>query len=210
MSRQWIILGGGGHAAVVVDTLRRLGQEPLGYTDPADDSGFGIDLRRLGDDEVVDDYAPSDVYLANGLGSVSRTGRRAELYRRFAERGYRFGPIVHPSAIVAGSVRLADGAQVMAGGVLQANCRIGANALVNTSASIDHDCVIEDDVHIAPGATLSGDVIVERGAHVGVGATVIQGCRIGRNATVGAGAVVVHDVAHGDTVMGIPARSRDK
>jgi len=44
-------------------------------------------------------------------------------------------------------------------------------------------------------------------AFFGVGCRVLGGIEIGRGALVGANAVVVSDVADGDTVVGIPARS---
>ena len=43
---------------------------------------------------------------------------------------------------------------------------------------------------------------------IGTGAIVIGGIRVGNDATIGAGAVVTKDVADGDVVTGVPARSR--
>jgi serine O-acetyltransferase len=42
---------------------------------------------------------------------------------------------------------------------------------------------------------------------IGAGARVLGGITLGDDAKVGANAVVLHDVAPGDTVVGIPARS---
>lgn len=49
--------------------------------------------------------------------------------------------------------------------------------------------------------------VIEDEAFFGVGCRVLGGVRVGRGALVGANAVVVADVADGDTVVGIPARS---
>ena len=210
MTTPWIVLGGGGHARVVVDALRTLGMPILGFTDPAGEGRTVEGVDCLGDDRVLDRYPPDVVVLANGLGSVTATTHRAALFDRVRARSYRVPSFAHPGALVADSAVLAEGAQVMAGAVIQPGCRIGENAIVNTRAAVDHDCTIEPHVHVAPGATISGGVSVGRGSHVGTGASVIQGVRIGAGSVVGAGAVVVRDVPDGVTVMGVPAKPRNR
>jgi len=206
VTREWIVLGDGGHAGVVIDALLLLGQSVAGYTSLAGTGRPILGVECLGDDDEVKNYGVEDVYLANGLGSTGSSDNRASLYQRFAARGFVFPHVVHPTAIVAQSVRIGAGTQVMAGAILQPKCQIGENVIINTRASVDHDCVIETDVHIAPGATVSGGVVIERGAHVGVGSSILQCCRIGSNSIVGAGAVVVRDVLSGITVVGVPAK----
>lgn len=209
MTKSWIVLGGGGHAGVVIDTLLSLGKSVIGYTDPLGGTRRILEIQCLGGDDVIATYEREEIQLANGLGSTGSTERRAALHQHFASRGYAFPPIVHPSAVVARSVQIGTGTQVMAGAVLQPNSRVGENVLVNTRASVDHDCVIESDVHVAPGVTISGSVYIEKGAHIGVGATIVQGRRIGALCIVGAGALVLRDVMPGTTVTGLPARERD-
>lgn len=201
----WIVLGGGGHARVVLDLLTVLGADVLGYTDPSGASALG-EVPCLGGDDALDAYAPDRVLLANGLGSVGEPAARAALYARFTAGGYTFPPLVHPGAVVSASAALGAGTQVMAGAVLQAGVRTGANVLVNTRASVDHGCVLGDHVHVAPGVTLSGDVRVGARTHLGTGAVVVQGVAIGAGCLVAAGAVVVRDLPDGAAVVGVPAR----
>ena len=201
-----IILGGGGHAKVLVNTLQVLGRQILGYVDPAEHIGSILGTLRLGDDESVFQYPPANVRLVNAVGSIKSTGLRKKLFERFSEEGYVFETVVHPSSVVASDVGLGAGAQVMAGVVVQPGTTIGADTIINTSASVDHDCAIGAHVHIAPGVVLSGGVRVEDGAHVGTGANIIQGVSIGANSVIGAGAVVLNDVPAGATAVGVPAR----
>ena len=49
--------------------------------------------------------------------------------------------------------------------------------------------------------------VVRDGASIGSGAVILGGVEIGAGALVGAGAVVTRDVAPGETVAGVPARS---
>lgn len=160
----------------------------------------------IGDDEEVMKYPVETIGLVNGVGSVRVNPRRRQLFERFKSKGYQFANVVHPSAIIATDVVLSEGAQIMAGAVIQAGCHIGMNAVINTGSILDHDCHIGDHAHIAPGVTLSGGVRVGENTHVGTGATVIQGIKLGRSSLVAAGAVVIRDVPDGVAVAGVPAK----
>jgi UDP-perosamine 4-acetyltransferase len=202
-----ILLGAQGHAKVVLDVLRECGFEVLGFiTREAGEKGALQGIASLGDEAALERYAPDKVMLANGVGTVGPTARRRALFDRMHARGYRFATLVHPHACVARSAVLGEGAQIMAGAVLQPDVRIGANTIINTSASIDHDCLIGEHVHIAPGVTLSGAVRVGDRSHIGTGAAVIQGVAIGEDAFVAAGAVVTANVQPRRRVQGVPAK----
>jgi sugar O-acyltransferase (sialic acid O-acetyltransferase NeuD family) len=205
MNRQVIVLGGGGHASVLIATLLMLNYPVLGFVDPTASRRSIFGVKHLGDDSVLRNRA-RNINLANGIGSVGSKSLRYHLFRRFSARGFRFISVAHPAAIVASDVRLGEGAQVMAGAVIQPGSRIGANCIINTGAIIDHDCRILAHAHIAPGATLSGKVRIAVGAHIGIGASVIQGIQVGAWSIVGAGAAVVRDVPGSVTAVGVPAR----
>lgn len=203
-----IILGGGGHARVLIESLRLTSVPIVGIADSDPDlHGKCVDgIAVIGDDDCVRQYAVDEVLLVNGVGSVSVPAVRIRLFERYAGSGYHFATVVHPAALIAQGVRIGEGAQIMAGAIIQPGCCIGLNAIVNTGAVVDHDCFIGDHAHIAPGVTLSGGVRVGDKAHVGTGATVIQGIGIGTGSVVGAGAVVVRDIPAGVTAFGIPAK----
>lgn len=208
MSDAVLIVGGGGHAKVLVEALLANAAIIAGIMD-ADSALLGkqvLGVPVLGDDQLLDEYPTDAVRLVNGIGSTGLPVGRRGIFERFTARGFGFATVVHPSAVIASDAELGEGAQVMAGAVLQPGCRIGANVIINTRASVDHDCIIGDHTHIAPGVTLSGGVSIGAGCHVGTGATVIQGITIGAGSVVGAGAVVTKDVAAGVTVVGVPAK----
>lgn len=198
-----VIVGGGGHARVVLSVLRALDVRVLGYTDVRD---VGWSIPYLGPDSALASLERPKVRVVNGLGSVGATDRRALVPAMIAELGLEMFSLRHPRAIVADDVTAEPGSQIMAGVILQTGVRVGPNALVNTGAIVDHDGVLGAHCHVAPGAVLSGGVSVGERAHIGTGATVRQGVRIGEGAIVGAGAVVVNDVAPRSTVVGVPAR----
>ena len=207
-----IVLGAGGHAKVLIDTLLALSVELIGIVDSASapKQGSVLGIPIIGNDEMVLNYPTDEVRLVNGLGSVTSTADRKRLFVDFKSKGYGFAGINHPSAVIAREVSLAEGVQVMAGAVIQPGCALGENTIVNTGASVDHDCSIGAHVHLAPGTTLSGGVEVGSETHIGTGATVIQGIRLGEGSLIAAGALVTEDVPDNVTVMGIPAKVVEK
>jgi sugar O-acyltransferase (sialic acid O-acetyltransferase NeuD family) len=207
LSLALIVIGGGGHAKVLVSTLLMQDRKVLGFVDLKRCLPALLGIGHLGDDGVVFLHPPEQVGLVNGVGSIDSTVLHRTIYEKFLARQYVFETVIHPSAVIAPDVRIEDGVQVMAGAVVQPGSRLGKNVIINTGARVDHDCWIDPHAHIAPGVTLSGDVHIGEGAHVGTGATIIQGVEVGAASIVGAGAVVVDDVPAGVTVVGVPARS---
>ncbi len=213
MNERVIVLGAGGHAKVLIEALEKCGVEIFGLAD-VDSSCWGKELlgRSIagGDDWVLEQPVAAN-RLVNAVGSVDRASleRRRAIFERFHARGYRFAQVVHPSAVLSPRALRGEGAQVMAGAVVQADARIGANTIVNTRASVDHDCDIGSHVHIAPGAVLCGGVAVGDGVHIGAGAIVRQGIRIGTGALVGAGAVILRDVPAGATAAAAKGEMRE-
>lgn len=203
MNKPLVILGAGGHAAVLMDTLRLQNAEVLGLVSPE------IDIHRrvlqgiphyLQDDDVLI-FSPDHIRLVNGLGSLPGNTLRAKLFAQFIALGYQFESVIAESAIISSYADLGHGVQVMPGAIIQAGAVIGANTIINSGAIIEHDCVIGAHNHIAPGVTLSGDVNTENFVHIGTGASVIQGIQLASHAVVSAGVAVTKNIPAAHTVF---------
>lgn len=209
-----VIVGAGGHAAVVADALLAAGRAVLGFVD-SDVSKAGshlLGLPVLGDDSALLAHGVDAIELVNGVGGTGETstlGRRAAVQRRLEGAGWRFATVLHPAAVVSVYARLNPGCQVMAGSVVQALATIGAGAIVNTRAVVEHDAWVGAFAHVGPGAVLCGKVRLGTGAHVGAGATVRQGVTLGDEVVVGIGAAVVRTCSAG-VLVGVPARPKDR
>jgi sugar O-acyltransferase (sialic acid O-acetyltransferase NeuD family) len=203
-----IVLGAGGHAKVVIDTMHQLNMNILGLTvrNAVLTGTMVLGEKILGTDAVVPDYGVDKIRLANAVGSVSSPGTRLELFERFMDQGYDFVSLVHPRATLCSSVTIGRGSQFFAGSVVQSGTHIGNNVIVNANATIDHDCHIGSHVHIASGAILCGAVTVGRSAYIGAGAIVKEGLSIGVNAIIAPGSVVLSDVPPNTRVSGHPAK----
>jgi UDP-perosamine 4-acetyltransferase len=207
----YVILGAGGHAAVLIDALLSAGAKPpLGALCP--DAGLWgqkiLGAPILGDDDLLAELASGAAKaFAVGVGSVGDTRLRRRLFELGLRNGLKPLFIRHPTAIVAPSSTHGAGFQLLAGAIVGARATIGRNVLINTRAVVEHDCHLDDHVHVATGAILCGAARVGEGAHVGAGAVVNQGVAIGEGAIIGAGAVVVRDAPAYSVCVGVPAKA---
>jgi len=206
-----VILGGGGHARVLIDVLRVSGTaEPWAILD-SDSLLWGSDVLgvrvRGGDDllqAIADEGASAFVIGVGGTGDNTPRRRLFELALSF-----RLVPLTarHPSATCSAYCEIGAGSVVFPGAIVNAGAVIGRNVIINTGAIVEHDCVVGDHAHIATGARLASTVRVGAAAHVGAGSTIRQCITIGEAAIVGAGAAVVSNVEPHAVVVGVPART---
>jgi sugar O-acyltransferase (sialic acid O-acetyltransferase NeuD family) len=192
------VIGSGGHAKVVIATLRASGYDVAAvWDDDPGRAGAALLGARVSGTTAE---CPREALAVVAIGSNSARRKVA------AQLNLRYATVVHPTAIVHESVALGPGTIVFAGAVIQPDTRIGEHVIVNTAASIDHDCDIGDFAHVAPGVRLAGTVTLGKGAFLGVGSCAVPGARVGDWAVVGAGGVVIHPVEAGVTAVGCPAR----
>ncbi|MBS1710001.1 MAG: acetyltransferase [Armatimonadetes bacterium] len=202
--KQLLVLGGGGHARVVLDAARSSGRIVAGvFDDRPGRTGQTIDGFA-----IVGDYAGFLGKLHTGIEAFVAVGANDVRLRLASEAPAQWATLVHASAYVAPSAVLGVGTVVMAGAVVQPGAVVGDHVVVNTCSSVDHDCVVADGVHIAPGARLCGGVHVGDGALVGAGSVVLPNIRVGAWAVVGAGAMVRDDIPPAETWVGMPAKRR--
>src|SRR3990167_2305685 len=192
------ILGAGGHAKVLIDTLGSNNNiNILGIADinPTLQGRSILGIPVVGDDnEILKKYPPSSIKLVNGIGSVGSTSIRKNVFVKFKNLGYSFLNVIHSTSYIAKEVTIGEGAQVITRSTIHPGSSIGNNVIVNTHASIDHDCHIGDHVHLAPGVVCCGGVTIGEGTHVGSGATILQGIHIGDHCLIAAGAVVTKNL----------------
>lgn len=199
------VVGAGGHAKVVIATLRAAGYEVAGaYDDDAETTGrLILGVPVLGPVRMLEEH-PSrpQVILAVGRNDVRR--RLSDMLANCVD----WVTAVHPRATVHESVTIGAGSIVMAGAVVQPEAALGHHVIVNTGATVDHDCVVGDHAHVAPGAHVCGNVHLETGVLVGAGSTILPGVRVGAWTIVGAGGVVTDALPAHVTVAGVPARRK--
>ena len=197
------ILGAGGHAKVVIDTLQL--QCPSINISIYDDSFNKLESKILGFEVQVpiphQSNMPDSIHIAIGDNLVRR-----RLGENILNLKKNYLVVIHPTAVVSKFTQLGKGVFIAAGATIAPDSVLNNGVIINHHAVVDHDCTIGSWTHIAPGVVLGGGVNVGDNCLIGAGAVILPGIRISDNAIVGAGAVVTRDVAKGVTVVGIPAQ----
>ena len=197
------IYGAGGFGRETFETAEALGLIITGFVDDffEGDSILGIPVHRW--EEHPEGLGPESVVVAIAA---------PELRRRVVERvsgsveDDSWPSIVHPSAQMSVRADLGSGIVVLSQAVISTEAVLEHHVQVNYACTVGHDTRIGAFSTILPGANLAGHVNIGKGCIVGSGAVVLQGLTVGDGARIGAGAVVTRDVAHGETVIGVPAR----
>ncbi|MEO0617541.1 MAG: acetyltransferase [Pseudomonadota bacterium] len=198
------IYGAGGHAKVVIDSLRTL--EPEITIDVIDSNPerhgqrvAGCEVRPVRDPLII----AGPVHVA-----IGDCGAREHLTLALLDAKQRLLTVRSVQSRISTQARVGDGTFVAPGAVIGTDARIGRSTIVNHNAVVDHDCEVGDFCHVAPGAIIGGACRIASGALVGAGAVILPTVTVGCGAVIGAGAVVTSDVPEGSIVTGIPAKER--
>ena len=108
LNKRVIILGGGGHAGVLIEILRMLNIKIIGVADPnlSRESVVHGGIPVIGCDEAVMRYTPDETMLVNGMGPAHKNSNREVLSKKFISAGHNFLTLVHPQAYVSPSAQI--------------------------------------------------------------------------------------------------------
>lgn len=202
--KRLLILGAGGHGAVVAEAAAQSGLwEEISFLDDDTSIDSVLDYPVAGPIDQVFTLADQDSEIVVAIGD---NRQRLSLCSEILAKGLELATVIHPNACISPSATISSGSVVFAGAVVNARAKLGRACILNTSATVDHDCIIEDGAHISPGANLAGNVTIGECTWVGLGSVIKEGVQIGSDAITGAGSAVIADVGNGETVVGVPAR----
>lgn len=204
-----ILIGGGGHCASIIDTMRQQALfEPVGVLDTLDKVGSNIlDVPIVGVDSDLEDWFNKGVrYAFVSIGSVGDTKLRQKLVAYAEKIGMTLPSIIDPSAMISKYADIQEGTFIGKGVIINAQAEIGKQAIINSGVILEHDCSIGDYVHLAPGVTISGNVNVGNYSHIGTNSTLIQCVTVGKNVLIGAGSVVIGDISDDSKAFGNPCK----
>ena len=210
--RELLIVGGGGHARVVIEGAVLAGLSPVGVLDdcetPAACAGSGAP-QRVGSLRDLAERAQRGESFVIAIGAIWLRRQIIDQLAREEVEDQAAASVIHPSAVVSPEAELGPGVFVGPGAVVNPGARVGAHAILNSGCIVEHDAQIEGNAHIAPGAVLGGGARIGQDALIGIGARVLPGLRVGAGSVVGGGGVVVKEVPVGRRVMGVPAAACD-
>ena len=201
-----IVIGAGGYAKSVLDSIDYYNYRVKGFLDEFSDKtehlGYPIIAKRLTDIPDMEKYF---YFIA-----VGNNINRKAWYDRLKALNLRLINVVDKSAIISPQANIGTGCFFGKLSVVNAGSTVGSNTLVNTKAQIEHGCEIGSHVNVSTNAVINGDVKVGEGSFIGSGSVTLGQLEIGEWSTVGAGAVVTKNVSSGVTVAGVPAKVINK
>ena len=202
---QIVLIGGGGHAHSVLDSIKQTGKYHVaGFVEREISNSQGIaGVPVIGTDDDLQAIYDSGIQNAFiTIGYLGKSDTRERIYHNLKKIGYKVPIIIDPSSIIAYGVSIHEGTFVGKRVVINANAEIGKMCIVNTGAIIEHDDKVEDFTHVSVGSVLCGGVSVGSRSLIGANATVIQNVHIADDVIVGAGVTVRHDLESGKTFYG--------
>ena len=199
-TRDIYVAGTGSFALEVAEYARDAGLVVAGLVELVDPARRGNRIHGL---PVL---AAADRPAAGAVAVVGAGGSRLASWAVLAPHGWAPGTVVHPTAHVSRSARLAPGCVVAPGAVIGAASELGEHVLVGRGALVGHHTTLDAGVVLNPGANVAGHVRLGTGVTVGMSALIADHLEVGDEAVVAAGAAVVRPVGAGTRVQGVPAR----
>jgi sugar O-acyltransferase (sialic acid O-acetyltransferase NeuD family) len=209
MKKKIILIGGGGHAESMIDSINILGNYQIeGIIDQKEKlNQVVMGVKIIGEDKDLAFFYKKGIKNAIlSIGGKKNNQFRRNIYEICKNIGYQFPNIIDKSAILSKSVVLGEGNFIGKGVVINSNVKIGNDCIINTRSVVEHGCRIDDFVHLAPGSLLCGNVWVKKNSHIGAQSVVIQNITIGEDTLVGAGSLVLKDIASHKVAYGSPAK----
>lgn len=188
------LYGFSGHGLVCADVAKAMGYEECLFID--DDEGKGLKFSP--------ELERADIFISIG----SNVARR-KVYDRVKAAGWRVVNLIHPSAIISASAKLAEeGILIMPYVVVNAAAVIERGVILNSSCVVEHECFVGEFAHISVGAKCAGNVRVGKGCFVGINAAILPNLSLANGSVLGGGAVLTKNVFEEGIFVGVPARRK--
>jgi len=163
----------------------------------------GVSTLDLADSTAA--YPPKSHKALVMVGYSGLNGIRFELFLRARELGYEFASYVHPSAIVAPTAKIHQGAVVMANSTVEPHAEVLPNTVVWANCVVGHHSQVGPHAWISAGTVIAGNVRIGERSFVGVGSVISDSVEVGELNFIGAGALVTKRTGGDSVYFGVSA-----
>ncbi len=210
MKKKIIIIGGGGHAGIILDCIKAQGEyEIIGYSDKAKGNLSKEKVKYMGNLKELSyklkEKANKKTFLTIAIGE-NYIRKKIYEYLKKNVSDLKWGTIVHPSASISSRVKIGEGSQILNGSILCYKTVISKHVCINTGAIIDHDNFFDDFSSAGPGACTGGNVKVGKLCFLGINSSVKHNIRINENTVIGANSFVNFNCKANSLYFGTPAK----
>lgn len=201
MKKKLIIIGAGGFAKSILDSLDYTKIEIIGFIDQYKQGfhqGYPIITDKI---ENLKDAGCYHFFIAVGEPIIRRN-----YLDEIRQLNLKQINIIDPTALISCQVELGQGIYIGKMCIVNRDVKIDDCVVINTRSLIEHGNRIGTCTNISTNVVLNGDVIVGEQTFVG-SCTVVNGqISIGSHSIVGSGSVVIRNIQDKVVVAGAPTR----
>ncbi len=196
MEKKIFLIGSGSHAALLLKIIRRQGKIISGViSKDLKKNDVFYDTPVIGDDSEILNYDPKKIILVNGVGQLPNNKNRIKITKHFKKSNFEFLTIIDENSIIAQSAKICEGAQIMAGTIIQENVFVGENSIINTGSILEHDVKVDSNCHLATGTICCGNVHIKDETFIGAGSLITQNVIVGRETIIAGRTVVTKNIS---------------
>lgn len=159
MGKRILLLGAGGHAAVVTETILTLRDEEnnpiydcIDYLDDNSEKAIGKIEELINIGKNYD-----EVFCCIGNNKL-----RGALIEKAIEMGMKVPTLIHPTAYISPSATIKHGTIVEPKAIVNANTVVNEGCIVSVGSIVDHDVILEKYCHVNAGAICKAGSIVKQ------------------------------------------------
>ena len=205
MTKNLILVGGGGHCKSVIEAAESAGYNILGVLDTPENVGKQVlAYSVIGTDDDIPQYVDKAEFVIT-VGFIKNPAIRIKLYNKVKEAGGKLATVIASTAHVSKYSTIGEGTVVMHQAFVNAGAHIGANCIINTFCNIEHDAQIGDQCHISTGTMVNGDCKIGDRCFIGSQSVLANGTSIADDIVVGAGSLVRKSLCRKGIYSGNPA-----
>ncbi|MBJ8776070.1 acetyltransferase [Citrobacter freundii] len=201
MKQKLIIIGAGGFAKAVIDSLDHKKYEIKGFIDTfktGEHQGYPI----IGDTLNVIDEPNKYVYFI----AIGDPDYRALWMKLIEEMQLSTINVIDRTSIISERSRLGTCIYVGKMAIINCDSELEDGVVVNTRALVEHGNYISYCTNISTNVVLNGDVSVGKKSFIG-SCTVVNGqLTIGNSSIIGSGSVVIRNIPDNVVVAGTPTK----
>ena len=205
MTKNLILVGGGGHCKSVIEAAESAGYNILGVLDTPENVGKQVlAYSVIGTDDDIPQYVDKAEFVIT-VGFIKNPTTRIKLYNKVKAAGGRLATIIASTAHVSKYAELGEGTVIMHHAFVNAGAKIGDNCIINTFVNIEHDAEVGNQCHISTGTMVNGECKIGENCFIGSQSVCANCIEIASDIIVGAGSVVRKSIRVKGIYAGNPA-----